>query len=99
MKGITVFSRLLSLKKETPFESSQSGEGIKSLKTSGVFRTLNFELYVRPNKMVMAFGVIAISFCGCYMGYMRYYWKKEQVYTALNDSDELILRKKSSHWD
>ncbi|CAB4061033.1 unnamed protein product [Lepeophtheirus salmonis] len=55
MKGITVFSRLLSLKKETPFESSQSGEGIKSLKTSGVFRTLNFELYVRPNKMVMAF--------------------------------------------
>ena len=38
-----------------------AGEGIRSMKTSGVFRTLNFELYAKPNKWVMGFGIIAIS--------------------------------------
>jgi len=30
---------------------------------------------------------------------MKHQWKKEKVYTALNDKDELILRKKQSRWD
>ena len=28
--------------------SNETGEGIRSLKTSNVFRTLNFELYAKP---------------------------------------------------
>ena len=38
-----------------------AGEGIRSLETSGVFRTLNFELYAKPNKWIMGFGLIAIT--------------------------------------
>ena len=39
----------------------QSGDGLRSLKTSNLFRNVNFELYVKPNKFVMAFGIIAIT--------------------------------------
>ena len=50
------------LKTEAPKEAADpTGEGIRSLKTSGVFRTLNFELYAKPNKWIMGFGVIAIT--------------------------------------
>ena len=40
-------------KENEPGKSSQNatqrpGEGLRSLKTSSVFRTLNFELYTRP---------------------------------------------------
>ena len=43
------------------------------METSGVFRTLNFELYTRPNKWVMGFGLVAISVC---LGYLA--WLKSQ---------------------
>ena len=48
-----------------------AGEGIRSLETSGVFRTLNFELYTRPNKWVMAFGLTAITGCLGYLAWMK----------------------------
>ena len=40
-------------KENVPAKSSQNttqppGEGLRSLKTSSVFKTLNFELYARP---------------------------------------------------
>ncbi len=38
-----------------------AGDGIRSMQTSGIFRTFNFELYAKPNKYMMAFGVIAFS--------------------------------------
>ena len=38
-----------------------AGEGIRSLETSGVFRAVNFELYAKPNKWIMGFGLIAIT--------------------------------------
>ena len=36
-----------NLKNNEPSEA-RPGEGLRSLKTSNVFRTLNFELYARP---------------------------------------------------
>lgn len=38
-----------------------AGEGIRSLETSGVFRAVNFELYAKPNKWIMGFGIVAIT--------------------------------------
>ena len=32
----------------SPAPASEPGEGIRSLKTSGVFRAVNFELYAKP---------------------------------------------------
>ena len=49
-----------NLKKAEP-PKPVTGDGIRSLETSGVFRTLNFELYAKPNKFVMAFGLVAIT--------------------------------------
>ena len=76
-----------------------AGEGIRSLKTSGVFRAVNFELYAKPNKYMMTFGICAFSFCVGYMIYMKESWRKEKVYTVINDKDELVMTKKKSRWD
>jgi len=77
----------------------QPGEGIRNLQTSNVFRTLNFELYTKPNKVVMALGITAFAGCVGYIAYMNHQWKEAKVVTALNDKDELILVKKKSQWD
>merc|ERR1712213_219243 len=75
------------------------GEGIRKLRTSNVFRTLNFELYVKPNKYMMWFGAITFTSCVSYIFYMKYQHKNERVYTAMDDNDQLVLRKKRSGWD
>ena len=79
--------------------AQQPGEGIRNLKTSNVFRAVNFELYAKPNKYMMTFGICAFSFCVGYMIYMKESWRKERVYTVINDKDELIMTKKRSRWD
>ena len=48
-----------------------AGDGIRSLETSGVFRTLNFELYTKPNRLVMGFGIVAITGCVAYLAWMK----------------------------
>ena len=48
-----------------------AGDGIRSLETSGIFRTLNFELYTRPNRWVMGFGLVAITGCVSYLAWMK----------------------------
>ena len=47
----------------------------------------------------MVVGVLAFTGCAGYIAYMKHQWKNEKVYTALNDDDELVLRKKKSKWD
>ena len=61
------------------------GDGIRSLETSGVFRTLNFELYTRPNRFVMGFGLAAITGCIGYLVWMKSSHKEKGLYTAMND--------------
>ena len=77
----------------------QAGEGIRSLETSGVFRTLNFELYARPNKWVMGFGLLAITGSACYLAWMRSQHTSQGLVTALDDNDQLYLTKKRNKWD
>ena len=51
------------------------GEGLRSLKTSNVFRTLNFELYTRPvsNNGIFS-SILKISFIEHFMKYfLKYY--------------------------
>ena len=47
----------------------------------------------------MWFGAVTFASCISYIFYMKYQWKSEKVYTAMDDNDELILRKKRSGWD
>jgi len=75
------------------------GDGLRSVRTTGVFRAVNFELYAKPNRFVMAVGLIAISGCIGYLTWMRQQHKEMNVYTALDENDQLYLRQKKSRWD
>ena len=50
-----------------PPSATQAGDGIRSMETSAGFRALNFELYMKPNKPIMAFGITktATGFSRC----------------------------------
>ena len=51
-----------ALKNVKPSEQAP-GEGIRKLKTSNVFRTLNFELYVKPVSIIDKQEFIIMSRC------------------------------------
>ena len=51
--------------------ASTPGDGIRSMETSTLFRTLNFELYMRPNKGIMAFGIGTMSAITLYFAYQH----------------------------
>jgi len=89
------------LKSDPPkgIQTGQAGEGIRSLETSGVFRTLNFELYAKPNKWIMGLGVVAITGCIGYLAWMKNQHRSQGLYTAMDDQDQLYLAKKKSKWD
>jgi len=80
-------------------KAHQAGDGIRSMETSGVFRTLNFELYVKPNKYFMAFGLAAITGVTGYLIWMKQNHADQGLYTAMDDNNELYLTKKRSKWD
>jgi len=64
-----------SSKLDKPTEETSRGKyrqpGFHSVKATSLFRTFNFELFVRPNKYVMGFGLIAITGCVSYLAYMN----------------------------
>lgn len=76
-----------------------AGDGIRTVRTTGVFRTLNFELYAKPNKYVMVFGLLAISGCFGYLTWLRASWKEKNLYTAMDENEQLVLRQKKSKWE
>jgi len=77
----------------------QAGEGLRSVRTTNVFRAVNYELYARPNRFTMVCGLIAITGCIGYLSWMRSTHQAQKLYTALDENDELVLRKKQSRWD
>ncbi|CAM1317787.1 Uncharacterised protein g6841 [Pycnogonum litorale] len=46
---------------KTAKESAKYTGGLRDARTTGVFRAVNFELFVKPNKFVMGFGLVAIT--------------------------------------
>ncbi|XP_014203601.1 small integral membrane protein 8 [Copidosoma floridanum] len=77
----------------------EPGDGIRSLKSSPMFRAINYELYVKPNNVVMAMGLIAISGCIGYIIYMRSKYKSMGYYTAVESDGSETFKKKTSKWD
>jgi hypothetical protein len=66
-------------KKAQPPSASQAGDGIRSMETSAGFRALNFELYMKPNKPIMAFGITTMSFITLYFAYQHANTENKQV--------------------
>ncbi|GLV48629.1 uncharacterized protein CBL_06038 [Carabus blaptoides fortunei] len=80
-------------------EPHNPGEGIRSLKTTGVFRAVNFELYARPNAVIMGLGLIAITGCAGYIAYMRMKYESMGFYSAVQEDGTETFTKRKSKWD
>uniref|UniRef100_A0A8B9GGB3 Small integral membrane protein 8 n=1 Tax=Amazona collaria TaxID=241587 RepID=A0A8B9GGB3_9PSIT len=82
---------------ETPKERKP---GLRSVQTTMLFRAVNPELFIKPNKPVMAFGLIAITLCVAYLGYLRATIEnKKDLYEAFDSEGSSYMRRKTSKWD
>ncbi|XP_077992550.1 small integral membrane protein 8-like [Glandiceps talaboti] len=79
----------------------QPGDGFRGVRTTSLFRAVNFELFVKPNKVVMAFGLTVMTGIVVYFGYMNAMAenKKDQIYVAYNHDGSVETKRKSSKWD
>ena len=75
------------------------GDGIRSLRTTNVFRVVNFELYAKPNVVVMGLGLFAMACSLGYIAYMRRKYEGMGYYSAVTESGEEQFLKKTSRWD
>ncbi|XP_064506098.1 small integral membrane protein 8 isoform X2 [Pseudopipra pipra] len=82
---------------ETPGERKP---GLRSVQTTMLFRAVNPELFIKPNKPVMAFGLITISLCVAYLGYLHATAEnKKDLYEAIDSEGARYMRRKTSKWD
>ncbi|CAH0390504.1 unnamed protein product [Bemisia tabaci] len=75
------------------------GDGIKSLKTSTAFKALNFELYAKPNKVIMGIGLAALLGSMAYIAYMRKKYEGMGYYSAIAEDGQEVFTKKKSRWE
>lgn len=69
-------------------------------RSTGPFRALNFELFVKPNKVVMIFGIAAFTGCVSYIVYMNLNDdKKKKTYVTLDEDGGMTQRPRPSRWD
>ncbi|XP_062605234.1 small integral membrane protein 8-like [Saccostrea cucullata] len=72
--------------------------GWRRLPSTSAFRAINFELYVKPNVMVMGPGTLLFLGCIGYIIYMRMNEDKN-TYTTMNEDGTLSKRQRTSRWD
>ncbi|XP_053652455.2 small integral membrane protein 8 [Cherax quadricarinatus] len=84
---------------QTSTAAHTSGDGIKSIRTTSVFKAVNFELYVKPNLAIMSFGVVAILCSTAYLAYMKSQQHETKTYVAIAEDGTQHLTKKKSKWD
>uniref|UniRef100_A0A1B0BYU2 Small integral membrane protein 8 n=1 Tax=Glossina palpalis gambiensis TaxID=67801 RepID=A0A1B0BYU2_9MUSC len=75
------------------------GSGIRQVKTTNVFRVLNFELYAKPNKIIMCIGLACITGVMGYITYMRSKYEDMGYYAAMQEDGHEVFTKKQSKWD
>ncbi|XP_014299037.2 small integral membrane protein 8 [Microplitis demolitor] len=74
------------------------GDGIRSLRSTMLFKAVNFELYARPNMIIMALGLTAMIGCSGYIYYMRSKYEDMGYYTAIESDGKETFKKKESKW-
>ncbi|XP_056113657.1 small integral membrane protein 8 [Rhinichthys klamathensis goyatoka] len=81
-------------------DSSYRSPGLRGLNTTSLFRAVNPELFIRPNKAVMAMGLLSITLCVGYIGYLHAIRESDQtLYEAVDSDGERYMRRKTSRWD
>nr|XP_048276460.1 small integral membrane protein 8 isoform X1 [Myodes glareolus]XP_048276461.1 small integral membrane protein 8 isoform X1 [Myodes glareolus]XP_048276462.1 small integral membrane protein 8 isoform X1 [Myodes glareolus] len=102
-------------KKDPPKERSFENPGLRGTHTTTLFRAVNPELFIKPvrpasrrlvhfsvalNKPVMAFGLVALSLCVAYIGYLHATQEnKKDLSEAIDSEGHRYMRKKTSKWD
>uniref|UniRef100_A0A3P9I130 Small integral membrane protein 8 n=1 Tax=Oryzias latipes TaxID=8090 RepID=A0A3P9I130_ORYLA len=84
---------------ENPQDKGFRTPGLRGAQTTTLFRAVNPELFIKPNKPVMAMGLVAITLCVGYLGYMHATRENEQLYEAVDSQGERYMRRKTSKWD
>ncbi|TFK12630.1 Myomesin-1 [Platysternon megacephalum] len=74
-----------NIKKEAPKEKDSRIPGLRGVRTTTLFRAVNPELFIKPNKPVMAFGLVTITLCVAYIGYLHATQEnKKDLYEAVD---------------
>ncbi|XP_020712464.1 small integral membrane protein 8 [Athalia rosae] len=75
------------------------GDGLRSLRSTMLFRAVNYELYVKPNAVIMALGVVAMTGCAGYIYYMRSKYEGMGYYSAIEGDGKETFKKRTSKWN
>lgn len=75
------------------------GDGLRSLQSTTLFKTINFELFIKPNQWVMALGLVSIIGCSGYIFYMRKKYEDSGHYIAIEADGKQRFKKKVSKWE
>lgn len=89
-----------AFKNEPPKEKDFQNPGLRGVRTTTLFRAVNPELFIKPNKPVMAFGLVTLSLCVAYIGYLHATQEnKMELYEAIDSEGHSYMRRKTSKWD
>lgn len=75
------------------------GDGIRSLRSTTLFRAVNFELYARPNLVIMGMGLTIFAGCLGYLAYMRTKYESMGYYAAIGEDGKEEYVKRKSKWN
>nr|XP_061806841.1 small integral membrane protein 8-like [Nerophis lumbriciformis] len=85
--------------KDVVVETVDRTVGLRGARTTTLFRVVNPELFIKPNKPMMAFGLITITLCVGYLGYLHATKENDQhLYEAIDGEGERLMRRKASKW-
>ncbi|XP_014456047.2 small integral membrane protein 8 isoform X1 [Alligator mississippiensis] len=85
---------------EAPKERGYRSPGLRGVRTTTLFRAVNPELFIKPNKPIMAFGLITITLCVAYIGYLHATQEnKKDLCEAIDSEGTRSVRRKTSKWD
>ncbi|XP_075410911.1 small integral membrane protein 8 [Tenrec ecaudatus] len=89
-----------AFKNEAPKDKDFRNPGLRGVRTTTLFRAVNPELFIKPNKPVMAFGLITLSLCVAYIGYLHATQEnKTELYEAIDSEGHSCMRRRTSKWD
>ncbi|XP_064912580.1 small integral membrane protein 8 [Columba livia] len=102
--GAGKYSTLIKMSSTKPPNENEAPKerkpGLRNVQTTMLFRAVNPELFIKPNKPVMAFGLVAITFCVAYLGYLHATVEnKNDLYEAVDSEGSRYMTRKTSKWD
>ncbi|GCB78284.1 small integral membrane protein 8 [Scyliorhinus torazame] len=87
-------------KAEPPKSAGYKSPGLRGIRTTSLFRAVNPELFIKPNKPVMAFGLLTITLCVGYIAYLNATSEnKAELYEAIDSEGTRYTRRKTSKWE